>query len=229
MNNRPFSVVVPVYNEEKILIKNSEKLISYLDQLDTPYEIFIGSNGSTDNTDKLGIQLSKKYPQIKFFTFKNKGVGRVFKKAVKDANYETIITLDVDLPTSFDFIPNSLNLIKSCDIVLGSKKKKQERAAYRKIFSAGFAFLVKLLLNLNFSDYAPNTKTYRKSAISEHLHKIDNGTIYVLQLLHFANKKNKKIEEIPVTCVDTRKSKFNLFKEIKHKFVNLLSIWWRHG
>ena len=43
----PFTVGVPVYNEEAILVPNTERLLSYLQSLGRDFEVIIGSNGST--------------------------------------------------------------------------------------------------------------------------------------------------------------------------------------
>jgi len=34
-----FTVIIPVYNEEKLIVKNTKKLVSFLDMLDVDYEI----------------------------------------------------------------------------------------------------------------------------------------------------------------------------------------------
>jgi len=45
--SNPFSVFIPVYNEEGILVSNTERLIFHLDRYGVDYEIIIGSNGSS--------------------------------------------------------------------------------------------------------------------------------------------------------------------------------------
>jgi len=57
-----YTVMIPVYNEEKLIQENTEKLIEYLDKADVgAYEIMICSNGSTDKTDELGVGLTEKH------------------------------------------------------------------------------------------------------------------------------------------------------------------------
>ena len=62
-----FTVGIPVYNEEAILVPNTERLIAFLDDLGREYEIIIGSNGSTDSTTALGFDLSRRFPCVNFF------------------------------------------------------------------------------------------------------------------------------------------------------------------
>jgi len=225
------SVIIPVYNEEKLIVENTIKLMQFLNLLKVKYEIFLGNNGSTDSTLDLALKLKKKYPQkIKVVSFKKKGVGLVFERAVKDAKYDKIISVDMDLSVELNFIPEALDLFHNYDIVIGSKKMgKQERSFLRLLPSHVFIFLVKLLLGLKYDDYSMAAKAYRRSVILPHIHKIDHGSSYVIDLIYYAKNDGKKMIEIPVKCIDTRKSKFNLFHEIVYRFKNLVSLWIRHS
>jgi glycosyltransferase involved in cell wall biosynthesis len=76
----PATIFIPVYNEEDILFKNIERLVSYLGRYFSSYEIMIGSNGSTDSTIKIGEKLQNSYPEVTFFHISEKGVGKAFLK-----------------------------------------------------------------------------------------------------------------------------------------------------
>ena len=45
----PFTIFIPVYNEEELIVRNTEKLIGYLRRFNSPFEVLIGSNGSNDS------------------------------------------------------------------------------------------------------------------------------------------------------------------------------------
>jgi glycosyltransferase involved in cell wall biosynthesis len=223
---KQITVIIPVYNEEKIIVANMQKLMRYLDNVPAKYEIFLGDNGSTDSTLELALMLRKKYPnKIKVVSFKKKGVGRVFRKAVKDANYDNIISVDMDLSVDLDFIPRALKLLDDYDIIIGSKKMgSQQRSFLRTIPSAVFIFLVGILLGLKFKDYSMAAKAYKRSAIIHHINKIDYGSSYVIDLIYYAKNDGRKMIEIPVNCYDRRKSKFNLYNEIVYRFWNLIKL-----
>src|SRR5262250_969176 len=99
----PFSIFIPVYNEEELIVKNTERLVEYLNGLNTPYEIVIGSNGSTDRTPLLGKDLEKRFSQVRFFHIDEKGPGSVLKKAIPITRYENIISVDMDLSVDLNF------------------------------------------------------------------------------------------------------------------------------
>jgi glycosyltransferase involved in cell wall biosynthesis len=223
-----FTIIVPVYNEEDIIVENTKKLIDYLDGLKTPYEVIICSNGSTDSTNKLGRKLEDRFPlKVRFFSIPERGVGLAFKKAVDEAAFGNLISIDIDLTTDMDFIKKASGLLIENDVVIGSKKVGiQKRTLFRKTISGGFILLVKLLLKMNYTDYSIGAKAYRLKVIKKWVGRIDYGSSYVIELIFFAKKSGLKIVEIPVYCDDNRKSRFNLAHEVIYRFINLLKLWY---
>ena len=223
---KPFSVFIPVYNEEGILIQNTERLTTYLDKLQLHYEIIIGSNGSKDRTPALGEVLSRKYPQVEFFHIKEKGVGYAFKRGIQTAQYDVVVSLDMDLSTHLGFIEEALQLLDlNYDIIVGSKKMGHEkRSIFRRLGSDLFVFTARILLGLPFEDYSIGAKAYKRDLILEYLNRIDRGTSYVLNIIYLALEDKRKIIEIPVRCEDYRHSRFNIIYEGFHRFFNLFKL-----
>ena len=222
----PFSVFIPVYNEEQIIETNTEKLIEYLDGLGTPYEIVLGSNGSTDRTYELGDKLQNKFDQVKFFHIEEKGPGSALKKGIPFFSYENIISVDMDLSVDLNFIQTAGRLLADFDLVVGSKRMgSQKRVLLRKIASASFIFCAMILLGLSFDDYSLAAKAYKKQVLEKCLNRIEGGTFYVIEVLNFAVKHNFSTVQIPAPCDDQRKSKFNLLHEGFYRFGKLFNLW----
>jgi glycosyltransferase involved in cell wall biosynthesis len=229
MTSRPgFTVFIPVYNEESILTKNVEHLVRFLDSINTPYEIIMGSNGSTDRTVELSGQLRDKYQNIGFFHLPQRGVGAAFREGVRIAKYGRIITVDMDLSVNLEFVGTAYKLLDQYDIVIGSKiTGRQERAWMRKMASNAFIHLAKALLQIKFHDYSIGAKGYRRDLVRRYLPYIDDKTFYVVKIVYHAYHDGKSIKEIPVECHDTRGSRFNLIYEGIYKFSNLFRLWAR--
>lgn len=224
------SIIIPVYNEEKIIAKNTEKLYSFLKNLGVKFEIIIVDNGSTDETTKKGKILHEKYSDsIKFFRINRKGaVGWAFRDAVIAARYDKIISADMDLSVDLSFIPKCLELLDYYNIVIGSKRVgSQRRHLYRRFASAIFIFMTRIFLGLGFSDYSMAAKGYKKKDIIEDVKKVDKGSSYVIELIYSAKKKGLNMKQIPVHCHDRRKSKFDFIDEVLYRFRSLLTFWFR--
>jgi len=171
-----FTIIIPVYNEEELIVKNADKLVEYLKKLKENFEIIIVDNGSTDKTVELGKSLEKKYQKkFKILTIPEKGyVGFAFREGVKNSSYDKIISLDMDLSIDLNFIPRCIDLLDNNSIVIGSKKVgKQNRQWYRVFASNIFIWLTKLILNLGYEDYSMAAKGYRKKNKKKYLKHIN--------------------------------------------------------
>jgi len=125
------SIILASYNEEKDI----EKKI--LTTFNTSYpqnkiEFLIGSDNSSDNTNKIIKNLKNKYPQIKFFNFKERqGKIKIINQLKKEANNDILIFTDTKVffrqNTIFNLIKHFKNL--EIDIVGGilinDKKNKK--------------------------------------------------------------------------------------------------------
>lgn len=225
---KPFTINIPVYNEEKIIVENTEKLINYLNKLGAEYEIIIVANGSRDKTAELGRSLEKKYKQVRFFDIYEVGVGRAFRKAVEQARFEHIISLDMDLSVDLSFINEANKLLESNVLVIGSKPKgSQKRALIRRIGSSGYIFLAKILFGLELDDFSIGAKGFRREYVLENQKYIDNYTNYVLNIAVRARKDKKAVTEVPINCEDFRSSKFCLWKEGLYRYAMLFKIFFK--
>ena len=224
----PFTVGIPVYNEEAILVPNTERLIAFLDGLGREYEVLIGSNGSTDSTTALGADLSRRFRQVTFFHLPERGVGLAFREFVRRARQPLLVSVDMDLSIDMTFVPQALELLEMNDIVVGSKKMgNQQRSAFRKLGSDTFLRIAHVLLGLPFDDYSIAAKAYRVENARLFMDRINEGSSYVLEMCYLTKLAGGRITQIPVSCEDWRTSKFNLLHEALYKYSHLVQLWLR--
>lgn len=221
----PFSIIVPVFNEEEILHVNIARLLRHCDDLNTPYEIIIVSNGSTDTSDDIGRSLARQYHQVKCFTLPVKGVGRAFKKGILESRYDHLIFMDADLSAELSFIEKANRLLDRHVLVLGAKiRGLQHRSFVRKMGSLIFYLSVRFIMGMTSVDYAPGAKGYQKPFLVDSSDFIDDTTSFVLTLTYLASVKHLPIAEIAIACDDRRKSRFNLWGEAVSKFRGLFEL-----
>ena len=222
------SVFVPVYNEEDLLVPHADRLVAYLSTLGVAYELIIGSNGSDDDTPRLGRELQKKNAGIRFFHLPRKGPGTALRQAVALMRYEAVICMDLDLSVDPEFIGKSLALLDECDIVIGAKKLGVEnRSLPRRLGSDAFIACSKRLLGLPFDDYSIGAKAYRKSVLRRYLSELDADTAYVQKLIFRAFRDGLTVTQIPTVCNDLRRSRFDIKREGLYRFGELFKLAWR--
>lgn len=216
------TVLFPVYNEEEILRDSVLQVHRYLEERGFLYEIVAVSNGSTDRTVAIGTEMAREYPWFRFFHIEERGVGRAFVVGAREARGESIISLDIDLPTELSFIDYAQDLLKYCDMVVGSKSMgNQSRALTRVLGSQLYILVAQLVFRLTISDYAPSTKAFRRDALLKALQHLDPWTGYVFELCLYFRIHNLRVVQIGVDCEDRRKSRFNLFHEGFYRYSHL--------
>lgn len=91
--NPMISIVIPVYNSEL----NLNRCISSISSQDYyNFEILIVNDGSTDETDSICKEMTKRNCKIKYFSQNNFGPGSARNLAMKHASGEYLIFIDSD-------------------------------------------------------------------------------------------------------------------------------------
>lgn len=127
MTKNKISIIIPVYNGEKYL----ERCIkSVLNQTYSYYEIIIVDDGSTDKTEQISKEFTKKYDCIKYFRKKNGGVSSARNFGLDNASGNYVLFLDHDDYLDYNYIEELLNFAedKKIDIV---------RSGYKTVDSEG--------------------------------------------------------------------------------------------
>lgn len=74
--DRPLQVdiIIPVYNEEKILPRSIGTLVAFLrDHVSLDYRVLITDNASTDRTEEVSRALAKEYPEVEYVRLPGRG------------------------------------------------------------------------------------------------------------------------------------------------------------
>lgn len=222
------TVGIPIYNEEEILERHTLRLLGVLRDRGAPFEILLGSNGSTDRSVAIGERLAADHPEIRIFHQPRRGVGGVFRLFMDSAAYDTLVSMDMDLAVDLAFLDEVDQRMPSADILVGSKIEGSQRRSWFRRFGSGlFVVLASGLLNIRFHDFSIGGKAYRVSAIRPYASLVSDGSAYVLDLVYYVHRDGGTVVQVPVGCEDHRRSRFNLAREALHKFGNLGRLWWR--
>lgn len=216
-------VVLPVYNEEIILEKNTLHLFDFLkNNLTDNWQILIADNGSTDLTSTIAKNLINRYPEkISYFYIPEKGRGGALRRAWLDFSADIYSYMDSDLATDLIFFPRLIDAVKNgYDVATGSRlleESETERSLARDIPSKVFNFLLKKILNFKIKDSQCGFKALSRRAAQDLIPKIqDNHWFFDTELLFLAQKNNYKIAELPIRWTEKknrqRKSKVKVIR-----------------
>ena len=147
-----YSLIIPIYNEERTLIRLIDELSSINNK---ELEVIIIDDGSNDGTKKILKQhLNDFVISINEF---NIGKGASIIKGTKLASHENIILIDGDLEVDINDIPELILKFetKKSDVIAGVRWINKNSRQYSNINSIG-NFIINYLFNLlyksNFND-----------------------------------------------------------------------------
>ncbi len=171
------TVVIPVYNEEKIIPKVLKDWSDELQKLGINYEIRAYNDGSRDNTSVVLKGLEGEIKNLIAIDKKNSGHGPTILKGYKEScgNSEWIFQVDSDneMPASY-FSELWVNRYHY-DFLIGIRKDRSQHIA-RKIISMVSRFTVWIFYGKGVSDVNSPYRLMRSSCFSELFNKIPEDT-----------------------------------------------------
>jgi len=122
INNISLSVVIPVYNEEKMVGRVISDLRNQLEATGIIYEIIAVNDYSTDSSQEIlknivGISLINHAV--------NKGYGASLKTGLRNSQYDWTMIIDADGTYPTTAIPELLKNAGRYELVIGSREKKE--------------------------------------------------------------------------------------------------------
>lgn len=223
MKKPTVEITIPVYNEEKELEQNINKLYSFCDinLKNYDWKITIADNASNDNTPIIASNIARKNPKLSLFRLEEKGRGRAVKRAWSNSGADFCCYMDLDLSTDLKHLPNLLKALeKGSDIAIGSRLAKgakiEGRTALREVTSRTLNFLfIQFWFGTHFTDAQCGFKAVTKNVVEQLISKIkDNEWFFDGELLIVGEKSGYKIYEEPVHWVDNPGSTVRLVSTI---------------
>jgi len=234
-NNKNFSIVLPVLNEEE----NIKKLIFLIKKnlKNYTYEIIFVDDNSTDKTGmiiKEHISKNVKY----FLRKKNKDLTLSCFLGIQKSKYENIIIMDSDLQHDPKYLPKIVTLYfrKNLDFVVGVRNfdKDMELRFLRKMGSIFLSKIFNYFLGYKVSDpmggyFMFNKKIYHKyknvlfakgwKILADLIYNNEDFSIEEVQIkfLQRHENKSKMNTEVLINVIRLFLFKFTIMKKNLHK------------
>ena len=229
------SLIIPVYKQEKSIVKNIRQIKLVLDSIRYDHEIIVVFDGKIDQAYEKVKQAN--IPKVKTLSYiRNQGKSHAIQIGMKKAIGDYVMFID----SGMEIDPNSISMLLehmewyNADIIVGSKRHPASQINYvssRKLLSEGYYFIVRLLFGIKVRDTQAGIKIFKKNVLEKILPRLvgkkftgDLEMLVVADTLGF-----KRIYEAPIkldyslgslTSAATLGAIWNIM-------VDTLAIWYR--
>ena len=216
-------VITPTYNEAV----NIPNLIPKVLRQSKDIEILIIDDNSPDGTAAIVKGLQRRNRRVHLIERSHKmGLGTAYVTGFKFAiekKFDFVFEMDADFSHNPKELPNFLNQIKECDLVIGSRYVRGISVVYwpfRRLLLSYFANLyTRIVTGMPVKDATSGFKCYRRAV----LESIDldslysNGYAFQIETNFIAWKKGFRLTEIPIIFVDRDKGVSKMSKNIVYE------------
>jgi len=221
-----FSIVIPIYNEEEILLESVNSIISMCERTKLTYELLLIENGSTDKTLEIAQSISNMNNSIKVHTLNQANYGNALKNGFSLAIYDLVVAFDIDY-YSETFLITSLQLESEFSAITASKRlqtSEDARRLIRRIATNFFVYLLKVLFNTDLSD-THGMKAIKKSEINKFIEQVvSTQDIFDTELLLRIERSGGKVKEVPTKINEIRPSVSLIYKRIPRTLKSLIKL-----
>jgi len=221
-----FSIVIPIYNEEEILLESVNSIISMCERTKLTYELLLIENGSTDKTLEIAQSISNMNNSIKVHTLNQANYGNALKNGFSLAIYDLVVAFDIDY-YSETFLITSLQLESEFSAITASKRlqtSEDARRLIRRIATNFFVTLLKVLFNTDLSD-THGMKAIKKSEINKFIEQVvSTQDIFDTELLLRIERSGGKVKEVPAKINEIRPSVSLIYKRIPRTLKSLIKL-----
>jgi glucosyltransferase len=201
------SVIVPCFNEEKLIKKSILEIFKALKICKiSKYEIIIIDDGSEDKSYIISKKLINKYKNIKIIkNKKNRGIGYNFFKGVSVSRQKYLIQIPADNSHPAKEICKILKFInKKYDLVTTYYSNNAERSVFRNIFTLAYTPFLNLIYGTKFPYF--NGLTLYKTQDLKKIKFINSSFSYQIEIFVYLFHRYKlKIKIIPTILKDRKK------------------------
>jgi dolichol-phosphate mannosyltransferase len=238
LNAVKITVILPTYNEAE----NLPKLVPALFAQGLPdLKLLIVDDLSPDGTGEIAEELAAQYPgRIEVMHREGpRGLGRAYVagfKHVLESDAEVIGQMDTDFSHPPERLPELVEQLDSCDLALGSRYipgggVDERWPIWRKALSRWGNFYARTILGLPIRDVTGAYRLWRRDLLASipFENVVSNGYIFLVEILHLANKQGARFGEVPIYFADRKwgQSKMNLRVQLEAAW-RVWQVKWRY-
>ncbi len=145
------SVIIPVFNEEPVIIETYKRLTKVMEGMGETYELLFVNDGSRDMSAAIIADLCSKDKSVKLLNFsRNFGHQPAITAGMDFAAGDAIVIIDADLQDPPEVIPEMLKLWRQgYEVVYGKRSERKGESAFKKFTAKMYYRLLKNMTNVD--------------------------------------------------------------------------------
>ena len=197
MKKTVISIVVPVYNEEEVVLESYKRLKGVMESLNEPYEMIFVNDGSRDATPVIVRRICEADPTVHFIDFaRNFGHQTAITAGMEYASGDAVVVIDADLQDPPEVIPEMIaKWREGFDVVYGKRAERKGETFFKRFTSAAFYRVLRTLTDV---DIPVDTGDFRliDRKVCDALKLIKERNRYVRGLISWLGFKQVGVEYI---------------------------------
>ncbi len=228
-------VIVPTYNERE----NIERLIATVLAQDASLDILVVDDGSPDGTGEIVDRIAAANSRVHATHRPKKlGLGTAYLTGFRwalERDYAYVFEMDADFSHDPAHLPQFLNAIQDCDLVLGSRYRNGRVTVVnwpmtRLLLSYCANIYARVVTGLQLGDATGGFKCFRRSVLEAiPLDQVrSNGYAFQIEMSFRAVHRQFRITEIPIVFVDRTDGESKMSKHIIREAIWMVwrLRWW---
>lgn len=216
-SRKHISLVVPVFNEERVLDLFALELFKVLSILDLSFEVIFVNDGSHDQTSSKIKHLMRQYPEVKLIEFtRNFGHQYALWSGIEHASGDAIIMMDSDLQHPPGLIPQLIKQWEAGACIVQTVRHDINTSLFKKVTSKLFYQMMNFFSNVQLHPSSADFRLITRTVTNELL-KFKEHDIFLRGLIPWLG--------FDITFVDfdirpraAGKSKYSLMKMLHLAF-----------
>ncbi len=195
MKKNLYSLIIPLYNEEEVVLECVKRVINVMDNIDGDYEIIFVNDGSKDKTMEIMTNVCKGNHKLKIIDFsRNFGHQIAITAGMDYAKGDAIIVMDADLQDPPEVISEMISKYnEGYEVVYAIRKKRKGESFFKRISAKLFYRFLRYMCNI---DIPVDTGDFRliSKKVSNVLSGLTERNRYVRGLVAWVGFKQIGIE-----------------------------------
>jgi dolichyl-phosphate beta-glucosyltransferase len=229
------SVVIPAYNEERIIEETLNAVLGHLARSGETFEVIVVDDGSRDSTaDKVDSLVRLGSPIVLLRNEANRGKGYAVRRGMLNARGRYLFFMDADFSYPVQELDKMLRELRhGYDLAIGSRALPESSMEVRPPllrYVAGqvYAFLIGALVFGGMADTQCGFKGFRAEVARDLFSRVTlSDFAFDVEVLFLARKHGYKVAMVPVSLrFNSGNSKVRIVRDSLSMFFDLFRIRW---